>query len=149
MSKKFELLILIIALLSILLLFFMTNNTFFKKDSKLDDINNTEINNIDKSILQKSDIIGIYKVKDDKKSILDLKENGEYELHINMCEGYLKVTGNYEIVDKKLKLLNDTDFENYPSLKENYEFSFTVIDSDAIRLDEDLICLFQNTLFER
>ena len=146
MSKKLGWLILIITFLS------MTALLIIPESSSKNTSNNEEnsiIDNINKNNTTKENIIGNYKVQEDKKSILNINEDGTYEIHINVCEGYLEVSGEYEIIDKKLKLLNESKFEKYPSLYENYEFSFTIIDDDTLRLDEDLVCLFQNTLFER
>jgi len=105
---------------------------------------------VDKNIpTEKINIIGTYNVKDDKKSKLIIKEEGKYELSINVCEKYLNLFGTYEIADKKLKLLNHENNFGYYTIDGNTELSFTVIDENTIRLDEDLECLFQNTVFER
>ena len=108
--------------------------------------------NIDKNTgTEKINILGDYVVKDDKNSKLIIKENGEYELHINLCHGYLETRGTYEKSNEKLRLHNSdiNANEEYPGLYQNTEFSFTIIDENTIRLDEDLVCLFQNTLFEK
>lgn len=122
------------------------------KEQKSDNKNPSNIN-IDKNNQEneneKINILGNYVVKDDKNSRLIIKENGEYELHINLCHGYLETSGTYETSNDKLRLLNEEIYEEYPTLYENKEFSFTIIDENTIRLDEDLVCLFQNTLFEK
>lgn len=148
MGKKLEKIILALTIFSlvIIILGISSDNLHYKDEDN--DIPN-DIDNVDKNLNNKINVIGEYQVKDDKNSILHLKENGLYEIHINVCEGYLKTTGKYEIADKKLRLLNETNFDNYPSLVDNSEFSFTIIDDNTIRLDEDLGCLFQNTLFEK
>lgn len=147
--RKFFYLMLVLALCSLVILWCVENS------NEEEDVNNTtsdvptEENSPDKNMPEKKDITGTYIVKNDKKSLLVIKDNGQYELNINVCEGYLKIVGNYEVADKKLRLLNDTDYENYENIYKNREFSFTILDDNTIRLDEDLVCLFQNTLFER
>lgn len=123
---------------------------FYTSEEDLDNNKNLYNENINRNNQSKSfDIIGEFIVKDDKNSKLIIKDNGEYELNINLCNGYLTTTGKYELVENKLRLLNEKVYNEYPSLKDNYEFSLSVVDDNTLRLEEDLVCLFQKTLFER
>lgn len=123
---------------------------FYTSEEDLDNNKNLYNENINRNNQSKSfDIIGEFVVKDDKNSKLIIKDNGEYELNINLCNGYLTTTGKYELVENKLRLLNEKVYNEYPSLKDNYEFSLSVVDDNTLRLEEDLVCLFQKTLFER
>ena len=109
-------------------------------------------NNIDRNIdrtVSTDDVTGTYLVKSDKNSKLLLNDDGTYSLNINICEGYLELKGVYELRDKNLYLINRTSYEDYPNLTDNEEFHFTVLDDGSVRLDEDLVCLFRETLFEK
>jgi len=112
---------------------------------------NKENNNgINKSpVIEKINVIGTYKVKKDKNSKLIIKEDGEYELSINLCSGYLVINGKYEQIDNNLRLINDMNYDEYENLKNNKEISLTIIDENTIRLEEELECLRQKTLFEK
>ena len=107
-------------------------------------------NSINKSpVIEKINVIGTYKVKKDKNSKLIIKEDGEYELSINLCSGYLVINGKYEQIDNNLRLINDMNYDEYENLKNNKEISLTIIDENTIRLEEELECLRQKTLFEK
>jgi hypothetical protein len=80
---------------------------------------------------------------------LALNEDGTYSLNINICEGYLELEGVYELRDKNLYLINRTSYEDYPNLYDNEEFHFTLLDDNSVRLEEDLVCLFRETVFEK
>lgn len=97
----------------------------------------------------KKQIKGLYKVSIDKNSYLSLSDEDNYELSINVCNGYVKIEGKYEMVNNKLKLINTSQNEEYNTLKDNSEFSFIVVNNDTIMLNENLECLVQGTLFER
>ena len=96
-----------------------------------------------------ADISGSYEVKKDKGSKLQLNDDGTYNFNLNICDGYLELSGVYEIRDKKLYLINRVSYEDYENLKENEEFHFSIIDDNTIKLEEDLECLFRETLFEK
>ena len=109
-------------------------------------------NNIDRDVdrsISLNDVTGIFTVKDDKNSKLLLNEDGTYSLNINICEGYLELQGVYELRDKNIYLINRTSYEEFPNLYENEEFHFTVLDDNTVKLEEDLVCLFRDTLFEK
>ena len=109
-------------------------------------------NNIDRDMdrnISLNDVTGTFTVKDDKNSKLLLNEDGTYSLNINICEGYLELQGVYELRDKNLYLINRTSYEEFPNLYENEEFHFTVLDDETVKLEEDLVCLFRDTLFEK
>ncbi len=109
-------------------------------------------NNIDRDVdrsISLNDVTGTFTVKDDKNSKLLLNEDGTYSLNINICEGYLELQGVYELRDKNIYLVNRTCYEEYPNLYENEEFHFTVLDDNTVKLEEDLVCLFRDTLFEK
>ena len=108
-----------------------------------DDINIQDYVNVPK----KKDLLGTFKVKDDKHVALTLEENGTYSLSINVCEKYLLLSGNYELRDSKLVLKNTN--EEYNDLIENTELSFTIVDDHTITSDESLVCTTQKTLFEK
>ena len=132
----------------LLCLFSVSFKNYFidDEDDTINDINNI----VDKNIVsEKINIIGTYSVKDDIKSRLIIEEEGKYTININVCEKYIELSGNYEIADKKLKLINYGEKLNYDTLDNNFELSFTIIDENKIRLDEDLECVIQNTVFER
>ena len=99
--------------------------------------------------LKSTDVTGMYTVKKDKNSRLLLNENGTYNFNINVCDGYLELTGQYEVRDKNIYLINKVIYEDYPSLKDNEEFHLSIIDENTIELEEDLVCLFGETLFEK
>lgn len=148
MEKKFVFALFGVVVLSIFLLFVSGNQVTIE----VDPVTNNEKKNEDvpsRDLPVKVNTLGEYTVKDDKKSRLIIKDNGEYTFFINACNSYLEVRGKYVLADKKLKLINDSAFIGYTTLEGNTEFSFTVIDDDMIRLDEDLECLYQNTLFEK
>lgn len=148
MEKKFVLVLLGVAVLSVFLLFVAHNQVIIEMEPVTNN-ENREDDIPDRNLPIKVNTLGEYVVKNDKMSRLIIKDNGEYTFFINVCDSYLEVSGKYVLADKKLKLVNDTSFIGYPTLEENEEFSFTVIDDDMIRLDEDLECLYQNTLFEK
>ena len=109
-------------------------------------------NNIDRDVdrsVSLNDVTGTFTVKDDKNSKLLLNEDGTYSLNINICEGYLELQGVYELRDKNIYLINRTSYEEFPNLYENEEFHFTVLDDNTVKLEEDLVCLFRDTLFEK
>lgn len=148
MEKKFVFALFGVVVLSVFLLFVSGNQVTIE----VDPVTNNEKKNEDvpsRDLPVKINTLGEYTVKDDKKSRLIIKDNGEYTFFINACNSYLEVSGKYILADKKLKLINDSAFIGYTTLEGNTEFSFTVIDDDMIRLDEDLECLYQNTLFEK
>ncbi len=123
---------------------------FFAINISTDDIqlrNNVD-RNIDRSI-STDDVTGTFVVKNDKNSKLVLNEDGTYSLNINICEGYLELEGVYELRDKNLYLINRTSYEDYPNLYDNEEFHFTLLDDNSVRLEEDLVCLFRETVFEK
>ncbi len=95
------------------------------------------------------EISGLYVVKKDKDSRLQLNKDGTYSLNINICDGYLELQGVYELRDKKLYLINRVSYDDYENLKENEELHFTMVDENTIRLEEDLVCVFRETLFEK
>lgn len=148
MEKKFVFALFGVVVLSVFLLFVANNRVAIGIDPAT---NNEKENNdaLDRNLPVKVNTLGEYTVKDDRKSRLIIKDNGEYIFFINACNSYLEVSGKYTLADKKLKLINDSAFIGYTTLEGNTEFSFTVIDDDMIRLDEDLECLYQNTLFEK
>jgi len=109
-------------------------------------------NNIDRDVdrsVSLNDVTGTFTVKDDKNSKLLLNDDGTYSLNINICEGYLELQGVYELRDKNIYLINRTSYEEFPNLYENEEFHFTVLDDNTVKLEEDLVCLFRDTLFEK
>ena len=111
------------------------------------DVNNSLIVSSISNIPRKKDLIGTYIVKSDKKTSLVLNDDGTYNLVINVCDDYLNLSGNYELRDSKLILRNDSDY--YEDLDGNLELSFTIIDYNKIKVDENLVCTFQETLFEK
>ena len=135
-----------IGLIAILIIVIGGYSLYTDKQNKKDD-NDSGMNK--SPIIEKINVIGTYKVKKDKNSKLIIKEHGEYELSINLCSGYLTINGRYEQIDKSLRLINDMNNEEYENLNNNREISFTIVDENTIRLDEDLECLHQKTLFEK
>ena len=122
---------------------------FFAINISNDDINlRNDVRDFDRT-LTVDELNGVYSVKGDKNSKLLLNENGTYSLNINICEGYLELQGVYEIRDKNLYLINRTSYEDYPNLNNNEEFHFTILDDNTVKLEEDLVCLFRETLFEK
>ena len=99
------------------------------------------------TIPKKQDLLGTYRVKQDKHVELTLNDNGIYTLSINVCDNYLFMTGTYELRNSKLILRNTN--EDYNDLVGNQELSFTIIDSNTIVSDESLVCTTQKTLFEK
>ena len=99
--------------------------------------------------LKVTDVTGEYNVKKDKNSHLLLNEDGTYNLNLNICDGYLELNGVYEVRDKNIYLINRVNYEDYPSLTNNEEFHFGIVDENTIELEEDLVCLFGETLFEK
>ena len=112
--------------------------------TNLDDglIKHTTVN-----IPKKQDLLGTFKVKNDKHVNLILNDNGLYTLYINVCDNYLLLSGNYELRDSKLILKNNSSL--YDDLINNEELSFTIIDNNTISSDESLVCTTQKTLFEK
>ena len=96
---------------------------------------------------KKIDLIGTYKVKNDKTSKLELFDDGRYSLIINVCEGYAVLEGNYEIRDTNIKLFNNE--YAYEDLYGNEELTFTIVDENTLKSDESLVCTTQETLFEK
>ena len=96
---------------------------------------------------KKDNLIGTYIVQDDKFSKLDVKEDGSYSLTINVCEKYIELAGKYEIRDTKLKLINNE--YSYEDLNGNEELTFSIVDEKTLRADESLVCVPQETLFEK
>lgn len=137
----------ITGVLAIAILFIGVYYFYTQKEEEKPNTNEEVINKLPPST--ELEIFGTYIVKEDKTSKLVFKENGEYELTVNLCNGYLDISGTYEKASNKIRLKNNNDYEDYPSLVGNTEFSLTIIDENTIRLDEDLVCLFQNTLFEK
>lgn len=113
----------------------------------------TSISNIEtkkeEKIITKTTLLGTYTNKENKNINLTLKEDGTYTLNINVCEGYLSLTGNYVIANTRLKLINNKTNSNYETLNNNAEFSFTINNENEIVLDESLVCTEQLTKFER
>lgn len=105
-------------------------------------------NDYEKNKSSKNQIKGLYKISIDKNSYLYLSA-GNYELSINVCNGYVKVDGKYEVINNKLNLINTYQNEEYNTLKDNNEFSFVIVNNDTIMLNENSECLGQGTLFER
>lgn len=99
------------------------------------------------TIPKKSDLIGTYTVKSDKKSFISLNNDGTYNLTINVCNDYLTISGTYELRDSKLILKNNIN--DYDDLNNNKELNFTIIGSNKIKSDENLVCIPQETLFEK
>ena len=95
------------------------------------------------------DVSGIYEVKKDKNSRLQLNEDGTYNLNLNICNGYLELSGVYEIRDSNLFLINRVSYDDYENLKDNEEFHFSIQDESTLQLEEDLECIFRETLFEK
>jgi len=123
---------------------------FFAVNISSDDIHLT--NNIDNGYVRNvvaDDVTGSYSVKDDSNSKLLLNEDGTYSLNLNICSGYLELKGVYELRDKNIYLINRTSYEDYENLRENEEFHFLVVDDNTIKLDENLECELQGTLFEK
>ena len=133
--------------LAIAILFTGVYYFYTQEEKEIPNNNDEPINKLPPS--NELEIFGTYIVKDDKTSKLIIKENGEYDLTVNLCNGYLNILGTYEKAGNKLRLINKNNYNDYPSLEGNTEFSLTIIDENTIRLDEDLVCLFQNTLFEK
>ena len=109
-------------------------------------------NNASSGIIRKlkdTDVTGMYNVKKDKNSHLQLNSDGTYNLNLNACDGYLELDGVYEVRDSNVYLLNKSSYEDYPSLKDNEEFHFTLLNENTLELEEDLVCLFGETLFEK
>ena len=138
----------LIFIIGALLLFFVTTNvnslqTFIIR-------NNIETKTIGstKKIPKKNDLVGTYKVKNDKKAFLKLKEDGTYDLNINVCNDYLLLNGKYELMDTKLKLYNNNDLI-YEDLNGNMELSFKIVDENILESLESLVCTEQETLFEK
>ncbi len=142
-GKSIHFLILLTLLFSIFVISFTNELEDFAEASIID------INRYKKDEMKSCNIFGIYKVSKDKKSYLNLNDKGEYELSVNVCNGYLKLKGHYERVNNKLKLINTSNNKEYNTLKDNSEISFIIIDDNTIMLNEDLECLIQGTLFER
>lgn len=153
MSKKVESISFKVA--RVIVILFIISGLYFVisgnvKNKEVVDENSINKNNINKNNkTEKININGTFIVKDDKNSKLIINDNGEYELFINSCQGYLKVTGKYSIIENKLRLINKEEYKEYPTINENKEFSLTIIDEETIKLDEELLCLFQGTLFEK
>lgn len=105
------------------------------------------VNDNDSDIPRKNELIGKYLVKNDKKSNLTLNDDGTYSLIINVCDNYYSLSGSYELRDTKLVLLNNTN--EYEDLKDNKELNFTILNDHKIKNDENLVCISQETLFEK
>lgn len=131
-------------ILLIILVFFFVN---IMNDDGVNLKNNAKKN--PNRTLTAADVAGSYEVKKDKSSRLQLNDDGTYNFNLNMCDGYLELNGIYEIRDKKLYLINRTSYEDYENLKDNEEFHFSIVDENTIKLEEDLECIFRETLFEK
>lgn len=143
--------ILVVALFICGLSYILVNISGKPKNNYMED-NIVIDNDINKSIVNPSfdkSIYGTYIVKNDKKSSLSLLDGGKYILVINKCDGYLTLEGTFEIRDKKIILNNSEYVSDIKNLNNNEELSFIIIDTNTIRLEEELACLYQNTLFER
>ena len=99
------------------------------------------------NVPKKKDLLGTFRVKEDKHATLTLEDNGTYSLYINVCNNYLLLSGSYELRDSKLILKNTN--ESYADLIGNNELSFTIVDDHSISSDESLVCTAQKTLFEK
>ncbi len=139
--EKFESIIAVGIVILIILVFFFIN---LANDDDVNLINNS----IDRSGVVE-DVTGSYEVKNDKNSKLLLNDDGTYSFNLNICEGYLELKGVYEVRDRNLYLINRTSYEEYTNLYDNEEFHFTILDDNSIRLEEDLVCLYRETLFEK
>jgi hypothetical protein len=131
-------------ILLIILVFFFVNLT-------TDDSANLR-NNSKKHVarnLTVEEVSGSYEVKKDKNTKLQLNEDGTYNFNLNICGGYLELQGVFEIRDKKLYLINRVKYEEYENLNDNEEFHFTIVDENTLKLEEDLQCVFRETLFEK
>ncbi len=106
------------------------------------------VNTVNKRSFSDTKLHGDYRVKDDMNTYLKLRDDFTYELSISSCEGHIKLEGTYEIFSDNLKLINTNSFSEYDTLNENEELSFTIINNKSLKLDEDLICVFSETLFE-
>lgn len=131
-------------ILLIILVFFFVNIS--NNDGA--NLRNNSKRNMNKN-LTVEDVSGSYEVKKDKNSKLELIEDGTYSLNLNICGGYLELQGVYEIRDKHLYLLNKVKYEDFEDLKDNEEIKFTIVDENTIKLEEDLECVFRETLFEK
>lgn len=98
--------------------------------------------------ISSDDIVGTYKNSKDSKSFLELKEDGTYVLNINNCEGYLELSGIYEVRDNSLVLINRNSFPDYETLVNNEELLFTGLDGNFV-LEEDLVCVYKGANFIR
>jgi len=141
--EKLESIIVCGIILLIILVFFFVN---LYSDSSTNLSNNSRNMTRDVTV---DEISGLYVVKKDKDSKLQLNEDGTYNLNLNICDGYLELQGVYELRDKKLYLINRVSYDDYENLKENEELHFTILDENTIRLEEDLVCVFRETLFEK
>ena len=131
-------------ILLIILVFFFVNIS--NNDGA--NLRNNSKRNMNKN-LTVEDVSGSYEVKKDKNSKLELIEDGTYSLNLNICGGYLELQGVFEIRDKHLYLLNKVKYEDFEDLKDNEEIKFTIVDENTIKLEEDLECVFRETLFEK
>ena len=131
-------------ILLIILVFFFVNIS----NSDGANLKNNSKRNMNKN-LTVEDVSGSYEVKKDKNSKLVLIEDGTYSLNLNICGGYLELQGVYEIRDKHLYLLNKVKYEDFEDLKDNEEIKFTLVDENTIKLEEDLECVFRETVFEK
>jgi hypothetical protein len=95
----------------------------------------------------KNKLIGTYVVQEDKLTKLDINEDGSYALTINVCEKYIELFGNYEIRDTKIKLINSN--YSYDDLNGNEELTFLIVDDNTLKAEESLVCVPQETLFEK
>jgi hypothetical protein len=113
----------------------------------LSDGPNLRSNTYSRSI-DSDNIVGTYKASKDSKSFMELREDGTYVLNINNCEGYLELSGIYEIRDNTLVLINRNSFPDYETLVNNEELFFTGLEGDFV-LEEDLVCVYKGTNFVR
>ena len=104
--------------------------------------------NISDRAIDSNNVVGVYRAKKDSKSFLELKNDGSYVLNINSCDGYLQLSGIYEIRDTSLVLINRNSFPDYETLINNDELMFTILDGDFI-LEEDLVCAYKGTSFAK
>ena len=131
-------------LILIVLVFFLVN---LSGEGNINLRNNTSLG-IARN-LKTTDVTGVYTVKKDKNSRVLLNDDGTYSLNLNVCDGYLELNGQYEVRDKNIYLINRNNYEDYPSLTNNEELHFEIVDEKTIELEEDLVCLFGETLFEK
>ena len=93
-------------------------------------------------------VTGKYIANSDKTAYLYLNDEGTYLLNINVCQGYLELSGIYELRNDKLVLINKNKYPDYENLIDNDEIFLSKID-DVFILNEDLVCTPQETSFKK